>query len=454
MVAGVECPRDTPVAAPVDTPAAACQSLRTAGIAPEHPSTRTTAATSTCPEPRVRPQAALTARPVRLVHCTARDPRPTGSIARSTGSTTERLGSQAPQAHQLTGPTGSTDRRCLNQPCQMTDVGTGQSIPVVLDHVAVAAETWQHAWQRYVSVLGGTWQSGDVSPGFAPCQLRYANGARLEILAPHDPDANPFLRRFIDRNGPGPHHLTFKVPDLDEAIEAVRHMGIEPVGIDRSEPSWHEAFLHPADGLGIVVQIAQQRGDWGRPAPADFPRPAQPAATLVRATHAVADLAFGESVFVGLLGGTVSARTTSPDGTIVAVDLSWPGPLGLRLVGPVLHPPQSTPRRAAGTEAGTTPEGTPHTTSTTFDARHTTVRALHAWLDGRPGRLHHVVFSVPDPLATPGSHPVTPVHPSDPPAAEIGPGDLVGVLADDRAVALVPASANLGTRLVLTRTNP
>ncbi len=376
--------------------------------------------------------------------------QPTGP----TGSTAECIDGRAPQAHQPPGPTGSTDRRRLSQPCQMTDVGTGQSIPAVLDHVAVAAETWQHAWQRYVGVLGGTWQSGDVNPGFAPCQLRYANGARLEILAPHDPDANPFLRRFIDRNGPGPHHLTFKVPDLDEAIEAVRHMGIEPVGIDRSEPSWHEAFLHPADGLGIVVQIAQQRGDWGRPAPADFPRPAQPAATLVRATHAVADLAFGESVFVGLLGGSVSARTPSPDGTTVAVDLSWSGPLGLRLVGSSLHPPTSTPGVAAGRAAGATPKGTPQTTSTTGDADHTTFRALHAWLDGRPGRLHHVVFSVPDPLAIPGSHPVPSAHPSDPPAAELGPDDLLGVLADDGAVALVPASANLGTRLVLTRTNP
>jgi hypothetical protein len=231
-------------------------------------------------------------------------------------------------------------------------------------------------------------------------------------------------------------------------------MGIEPVGIDRSEPSWHEAFLHPADGLGIVVQIAQQRGDWGRPAPADFPRPAQPAATLVRATHAVADLAFGESVFVGLLGGSVSARTPSPDGTTVAVDLSWSGPLGLRLVGSSLHPPTSTPGVAAGRAAGATPKGTPQTTSTTGDADHTTFRALHAWLDGRPGRLHHVVFSVPDPLAIPGSHPVPSAHPSDPPAAELGPDDLLGVLADDGAVALVPASANLGTRLVLTRTNP
>src|SRR5579884_2097732 len=92
---------------------------------------------------------------------------------------------------------------------------------VVLDHAAVAVEAWAEAWPTYVVGLGGEWASGGLNAGFGPAQLRYANGARLEVLQPWRTAENPFLRRFLDRHGRGPHHLTFKVPDISEALEAV-----------------------------------------------------------------------------------------------------------------------------------------------------------------------------------------------------------------------------------------
>ncbi len=88
-----------------------------------------------------------------------------------------------------------------------------------LDHVAVAVERWADAWPRYAVELGGAWSSGGFNVGFGPAQLRFANGARVEILQPWEPEENPFLRRFLDRHGPSPHHLTFKVPDLASAID-------------------------------------------------------------------------------------------------------------------------------------------------------------------------------------------------------------------------------------------
>src|SRR5262245_22983658 len=87
-----------------------------------------------------------------------------------------------------------------------------------LDHVAIATERASDAWPRYVGQLGGEWLGGMPESGFAWGQIRYANGMRLEVLEPYEPERNDFLRRFLDRNGPGPHHLTFKVPDLVDAL--------------------------------------------------------------------------------------------------------------------------------------------------------------------------------------------------------------------------------------------
>ena len=273
-----------------------------------------------------------------------------------------------------------------------------------LDHVAHAVPRWQDVWHRYAVDLGATWSSGGLATGFAPGQIEFANGARLELLMPNDADVNDFLQRFIARNGPGPHHLTFKVPDLALALEQTRQAGYEPIGIDLTDPEWMEAFIHPKQATGVVVQLAQAATPWTGPPPDDFPTsrrqradgtgPVRPA-SLRWVTHAVAELDIATPLFVGLLGGRGGRRGDLPDHRWM--ELTWGGPMGLRLVSPVGHPSAAAPavaRRAgpAGSTisssaprspdgiAGAVPEdGTP--------ARHRpTIRHLRATWLGRPAR--------------------------------------------------------------------
>ena len=201
----------------------------------------------------------------------------------------------------------------------------------VLDHVAVAVERWDDAWSRYVGELGGEWVSGGESIGFAPGQLRFANGMRLEVLAPHAVDRNDFLRRFLDSHGPGPHHLTFKVPDLAAALAEAEGAGFDPVGIDLRDPDWKEAFLHPKQARGVVVQLAEARGEWSSPPPAGLPARAEPA-SLDHVAHAVAGLDDGLTLFADLLGGEEQGR--GRDEGARWVDLAWPGAGRIRVVAP------------------------------------------------------------------------------------------------------------------------
>lgn len=228
-------------------------------------------------------------------------------------------------------------------------------IDAVLDHLAVAAESQHDCWPRYIGDLGGAWIGGGITSGFASYQVEYANGMKLEVLEPANVADNDFLRRFLDRNGPGPHHVTFKVPDIEAAIEEIRAGGFDLVGIDFRDPGWKEAFVHPKQAFGIVVQIAQSSGEW-EPGPPDrpLPDPVQPPASFDRAVHLVADLAGPVGLFRDLLGGT----PIHEDAT--AVELAWPGPGRIRFV-------------LAQTDA---------------DRSH---------LGGRDGRLHHLDMTLDDP---------------------------------------------------------
>lgn len=200
-----------------------------------------------------------------------------------------------------------------------------------LDHVAVAAERQSDAWPRYAGDLAGEWMAGGFTIGFASAQLRFANGMRIEVLRPHEVERNDFLRRFLDRNGPGPHHLTFKVKDINAAIETVKRAGYDPIGIELRDPTWKEAFLHPKEATGVVVQIAQSAGEWVNDPPDEFPSPrtARPA-TLLHVAHGVSDLDEGLRLFRDLLGGEEVTRGEDVGGHWI--ELAWPGPGRVRLL--------------------------------------------------------------------------------------------------------------------------
>lgn len=256
----------------------------------------------------------------------------------------------------------------------------------VLDHVAHAVPDWRDVWDRYAVDFGAEWASGGPGPGFAPAQLRFGNGARIEVLMPCNVEVNDFLDRFLSGNGPGPHHLTFKVPDLTTALDKVERFGLEPIGVDRSDPEWMEAFIHPKRATGVVVQLAEAKVPWSSPPPDGYPTgqrmrkdgtgPLGPA-SLIRVVHAVADLDVACDLFGGLLDGRVLDEGTGPDRRWV--DLGWDGPLGIRLVAP------------AGRSSNS---------------------PLTGWLGGRAGRIHHLDLTADEPAELPGARRVDPTSPA------------------------------------------
>ncbi|AGN00483.1 methylmalonyl-CoA epimerase [Salinarchaeum sp. Harcht-Bsk1] len=79
----------------------------------------------------------------------------------------------------------------------------------------------------------------------------------LEIL---EPTADGTVARFVDREGPGIHHLAFATDDLPGAIEHARSLGIEPIDEEpRPGAAGHDvAFLHPRDTAGVLVEFVSE----------------------------------------------------------------------------------------------------------------------------------------------------------------------------------------------------
>ncbi|MGH8976739.1 MAG: VOC family protein, partial [Acidimicrobiia bacterium] len=109
-----------------------------------------------------------------------------------------------------------------------------------LDHVALAASDTSPALKLLTGRLGGTVIFGGAGPGFRPMQVwvgdHAGDGMSIELLEPWDTEHNDFLERFLTRNGEGPHHLTFKVDDLEATLLRLTEVGLTPVAVDLSQP--------------------------------------------------------------------------------------------------------------------------------------------------------------------------------------------------------------------------
>jgi catechol 2,3-dioxygenase-like lactoylglutathione lyase family enzyme len=196
----------------------------------------------------------------------------------------------------------------------------------VFDHVSIGTRVLADGWELFGGLLGGTWVYGGDSPGFWWGQVQFRTGPKIELITPTGgPDA-AFLERFLDRNGPGAHHLNFIVSDIEQTLRRIRALGIEPVQVRLDDPSWKEAFLRPRDAFGIVVQVAEQSGP-----PPELAAPAglgsagrQSAFALVE--HYVDNVAAAVRLFCSALDAQVVSQ---PDASVA--ELSWPNGALLRL---------------------------------------------------------------------------------------------------------------------------
>lgn len=200
---------------------------------------------------------------------------------------------------------------------------------IELDHVAIATRDVTPILRVLVSELGTPVLFGGANVGFRAMQVDCGD-LRIELLEPHNIEASDFLERFLRANGEGPHHLTFKTDDIRALIDRVSAAGYSPVGVNIDNPFWKEAFIHPKEAGGTVVQIAQSDVE-----PIDFerevreygpgrwwpetPEPAAQRAILRRVVVATEEIGRSLGLYRDLLRGETSDHGEG------WVELSWPG---------------------------------------------------------------------------------------------------------------------------------
>ena len=108
----------------------------------------------------------------------------------------------------------------------------------------------------YRDVLGLTPHPPEQADGATIVSLPFGD-SEIELLAPLTADGP--IARFLDRRGPGIHHLCYRVPDLDAALAACRAAGYRLIDeVPRTGAGGRRiAFVHPKATAGILLELTE-----------------------------------------------------------------------------------------------------------------------------------------------------------------------------------------------------
>ncbi|HEY1509390.1 MAG TPA: methylmalonyl-CoA epimerase [Solirubrobacteraceae bacterium] len=127
-----------------------------------------------------------------------------------------------------------------------------------VDHVGVAVDDLEAAIALYSGTLGMALVHREtVTEQGVEAVLLDVGESHIELLSPLAPDTA--VGKFLERKGPGLHHVAYRVDSVDETLAALAKAGMRLIdeqprtGIRGSRV----AFVHPSSTGGVLTEIVE-----------------------------------------------------------------------------------------------------------------------------------------------------------------------------------------------------
>ncbi len=129
---------------------------------------------------------------------------------------------------------------------------------IEIDHLGIAVRSLAEGLRFYQGTLGmeitgtETIASEQVAVAMLP-----GGAARIELLEATSQESP--IARFIEKRGPGLHHIALRVDDLPLTIERLRSAGARVLNEPQRGAGGHlYAFVHPASTGGVLLELIQK----------------------------------------------------------------------------------------------------------------------------------------------------------------------------------------------------
>jgi methylmalonyl-CoA/ethylmalonyl-CoA epimerase len=125
-----------------------------------------------------------------------------------------------------------------------------------IEHIGIAVESLETAIPYYETLLGSKcYAIEEVTDQKVKTAFFKVGETKIELLESMDPEGP--IGKFLEKKGPGVHHIAFAVDQVNEALAEAQESGIQLV--DKVGRKGAEGltigFLHPKSTFGVLTEL-------------------------------------------------------------------------------------------------------------------------------------------------------------------------------------------------------
>lgn len=136
---------------------------------------------------------------------------------------------------------------------------SSHDVPIRVDHVGIAVESIEQGESLLLALGGEKILEETVDGEFRWAYYELGSASRIELIEPTTGES--FLTEFLDDNGPGLHHVTLEVSEIDRVIAFLEEQDVRVVNYTE-RADWTEAFLSPRNPTGTLFQLMESKASY------------------------------------------------------------------------------------------------------------------------------------------------------------------------------------------------
>jgi methylmalonyl-CoA/ethylmalonyl-CoA epimerase len=130
-----------------------------------------------------------------------------------------------------------------------------------IDHIAIAVKDIDEAAAKYKALFGLEPREREVvASQKTEAALLPIGESNIELISPRGNDG---LEKFLEKRGPGLHHIAVEVSGIEDALAFLKTLGVPMIDeTPRKGARGHKvAFVHPKATGGVLVELVEPEGE-------------------------------------------------------------------------------------------------------------------------------------------------------------------------------------------------
>ena len=128
--------------------------------------------------------------------------------------------------------------------------------PTHIEHIGMAVSNLEEAIKYWEEVMGlKCYNIEEVADQKVKTAFFKVGEVKIELLEATSPDST--IASFIEKKGPGVHHIAFAVENTDQALKDAEEKGVKLIDKQarKGAENLNIGFLHPKSTLGVLTEL-------------------------------------------------------------------------------------------------------------------------------------------------------------------------------------------------------